>query len=127
MGASVYQLLVESIMNRMPSREEDPGDFFIGFDRLDHPYLLLPTPIRLLPQNEVFTVRFVCDPLNKFRYTLDHHFTKVSYTNLVNYHNDKAFFFGPEDNMLKQFLQSDMYQTYVEWLEHLHTDLSSWV
>lgn len=121
MKQPVYELIVESVMKRMPRENEDPQDFFIGMDEFDNPYLLLPTPEGLFGKNDIFALRFIRDPLNKFRFKLDRHFSKVSLDDFEKFYDDKTFYFGPEDNMLRKFLESDTYQTYTEWIDNLHT------
>lgn len=121
MNKPIYRLIVESVMKRMPGTGEDPRDFFIGTDKFENPYLLLPTPAGLFGKEDVFAVRFLCDPLNKFRYTLDTHFTKVSLNDFEQFFDDKTFFFGPDDNMLIKFLHGETYQTYAEWVDNLYT------
>jgi hypothetical protein len=121
MKEPIYQLIVESVMKRLPDGNEEPEDFFIGVDGFDNSYLLLPTPERLFGKNDMFAIRFIRQPFNKFRYELDTHFTKVSFNEMESFYDDKTFFFGPDDNMLKQFLQGETYQTYVEWVDNLYT------
>lgn len=121
MKQPVYRLIVESVMKRMPGRDEQPEDFFIGLDRYEQPFLLLPTPDELFGKNDIFTVRFLRDPLNKFHYTMDRHFTLMSLDRFEKFYDDKTFYFGPNENMLVKFLQGETYQTYTEWIHNLYT------
>jgi hypothetical protein len=105
-------------MTRMPKEDEQVEDFFIGFDACRRPYLLLPTP-DVFTDDALFAIRLVKDPLNPFRFTLDSHFTRMPFSRFHHFFDDKTYFFGPEDNMLKRFLQGRTYQAYTEWMRNL--------
>ncbi|HEX7063842.1 MAG TPA: hypothetical protein VF199_02135 [Bacillales bacterium] len=118
METQVYLMIVRSVMSRMPREEEQVEDFFIGFDSCDRPYLLLPTP-ETLGDDSLFAIRLIADPLNRFRFRLDSHFTCMPLQRLKYFFDDKTYFFGPEDNMLKRFLKGRTYRVYTEWINNL--------
>lgn len=118
MNHQVYRMIVKSVMTRMPRDKEQVEDFFIGFDACERPYLLLPTP-DILGEDLLFAIRLVGDPDNSFRFTLDSHFTCMPFRRFRHFYDDKTFFFGPEENMLKQFLKEHTYRTYTEWVHNL--------
>ncbi|HET7580560.1 MAG TPA: hypothetical protein VFK33_14875 [Bacillales bacterium] len=118
MNTEVYRMIVKSVMTRMPREMEQVEDFFIGFDGCDRPYLLLPTPDQL-GEDYLFAIRLVRDPLNKFRYALDSHFTRMPFRRFRHFYDDKTYFFGPKDNMLQQFLKGATYRIYTEWIHNL--------
>lgn len=119
MNDNVYRMIVKSVMTRMPGENEQVEDFFIGFDRNERPYLLLPTPDGLA-DDALFTIRLISDPFNPFRYTLDSHFTRMPFEGFRHFFDDKTYFFGPKDNMLKRFLQGNTYRAYTEWMHNLY-------
>lgn len=119
MNKHVYRMIVKSVMTRMPADEESAEDFFIGFDAYKRPYLLLPTPA--IFQGDVqFAIRLIADPANRFQYRLDSDFIRMPFRRFWHFFDDKTYFFGPEDNMLQQFLQSPAYRAYKEWMAYLH-------
>ncbi|TLS38159.1 hypothetical protein [Pseudalkalibacillus caeni] len=120
MNDSVYSLIVESTMMRLPNCYEDTEDFFIGFNDLDNPYLLLPTPKEMFDNDDLFAIRLVPDPLNKFRFELDSNFTRLSFSRFTTFFDDLTYYFGPDENMLEMFLRSASYKTYVEWISNLY-------
>lgn len=119
MQTQVYRMIVKATMTRMPGEHEQAEDFFIGFDRWENPYLLLPTP-EFLTDDALFAIRLLPNPLNHFHYTLDSRFTRMPFERFQDFFDDKTYFFGPKDNMLKRFLKSDTYRTYTEWMQHLY-------
>ncbi|WP_270182511.1 hypothetical protein [Alkalihalobacillus sp. CinArs1] len=120
MNDSVYQLIVETTVKRVPTCHESPNDFFIALDDCDYPYLILPTPKEMFDNDDVFAIRLIPDVLNKFRYDLDNSYTKLSFSRFSTFFDDKTYYFGPEDNMLVKFLTSSIYKNYVAWISHLY-------
>ncbi|WP_347552208.1 hypothetical protein ABFG93_08200 [Pseudalkalibacillus hwajinpoensis] len=120
MNDSVYQLIVESTVKRVPTCHESPEDFFIALDDRDYPYLILPTPREMFDNDDVFTIRLIPDALNKFRYEMDNSFTKLSFSCFSTFFDDKTYYFGPEENMLVTFLKSHVYKSYVAWVGNLY-------
>lgn len=114
----VYRMIVKSVMTRKPGNDEFLEDFFIGFDTCRRPYLLLPTPAKL-GEECLFAIRLVGDSANRFRFKLDTHFTCMPFRRFLFFHDDKSYFFGPADNMLRHFLNGPVYRVYTEWIEHL--------
>ncbi|MBN8209199.1 hypothetical protein JI666_10625 [Bacillus sp. NTK071] len=120
MNDSVYQLIVETTVKRVPTCHESPEDFFIALDDRDYPYLILPTPKEMFDNDDVFTIRLIPDPLNRFRFEMDNSFTKLSFTRFFTFFDDKSYYFGPDDNMLIHFLKSPVYKSYVAWISNLY-------
>lgn len=114
----VYRMIVKSVMTRMPEDDEFLEDFFIGFDCCRRPYLLLPTP-EAIGEDRVFAIRLVGDPSNRFSFELDTNFTCMPFRRFRFFHDDKKYFFGPDDNMLRRFLNSSVYRAYKDWVNHL--------
>lgn len=119
MNTQIYRMIVKATMTRMPRENEQTEDFFIGFDHDENPYLLLPTPA-FLKDNALFAIRLLPNPFNHFHYTLDSRFTRVPFHRLQTFYDDKTYFFGPEENMLQRFFDSDIYKTYTEWMQNIY-------
>ncbi|EIT85783.1 hypothetical protein A374_08109 [Fictibacillus macauensis ZFHKF-1] len=113
----VQRMIVQTTMSRLPVKQESNQDFFIGYDHKEMPYLLLPTAPGLLSEEECFALPFERDLYNSYKYTLNYAKTIVNLEELTLFIDHLSFFFGPDQNMLRVYLQSKHYETFVEWSE----------
>jgi hypothetical protein len=104
-------------MLRNPRYEEDEYNYFVGFNEEGNAFLLLPTAKGLLEANYIFALSLVQNKEKKYIYELDTKVTAVDLNDLYEFHDDLAFFFGPNHNLLKKFLNSKGYKTYVSWIQ----------
>jgi hypothetical protein len=118
----VHRIIVETIMSRKPSFRENEHAFFVGFNEGGRAYLLLPTAIGILAENELYAIPILNDSEKSHLYVLDQIITTIKLNELYEFHDDLTLFFGPEHNMLRRFLDSDKFKSYVNWSSMLRED-----
>jgi hypothetical protein len=106
-------------MLRTPHFDEDVHDFFIAYDKEHNPLLLLPTTKGFLPERQLYSISFIKKENNSYQYTLSEKIMPFSIDESTLIHDQLGFFFGPENNMLKNFFKGDTYGAYVVWTKHM--------
>jgi hypothetical protein len=107
---------VEATMLRNPCSTENPYKFFAGYNEEGNAYLFLPTAKGLLKSNYLFALAIIRNEEKKYIYELDTKVVPISLDDIYDFHEDLTFFFGPNHNMLKKFLESKGYKTYINWI-----------
>ncbi len=116
------RLLVQCTMLRQPTIHESAADFFVGFD-IDHtPYLFLPTAHGVLEENELYAVPILMRKKDARMYLLDDTILAVDLKDFDEFHCDLTYYFGPEYNMLKKYVKSTEYRSYVMWSNGIRQD-----
>ncbi|WP_257349305.1 hypothetical protein [Pseudalkalibacillus decolorationis] len=109
------RLMVHLTMLRKASLHESAADFFVGFDNKDNPYLFLPTSKGVLPENQLYAVPVLMRRKEATLFLLDDTILAVDIGDFHEFHSDLTYYFGPEHNMLKKFIRSTEYRSYVLW------------
>ncbi|WLD94165.1 hypothetical protein [Alkalihalobacillus sp. AL-G] len=109
------RLLVQLTMLREATLHESAVDFFVGFDDDENPYLFLPTSPGVLPENQLYAVPVLMRRKEATLFLLDDTILTVNIENFHEFHSDLTYYFGPEHNMLKKYIRSTEYRSYVLW------------
>ncbi|WP_221568178.1 hypothetical protein [Alkalihalobacillus sp. TS-13] len=116
------RLLVQCTMLRQPTLQESAVDFFVGFDSENTPYLFLPTSHGVLEEHELYAVPVLMRKKEASLYLLDDTILAVDLNDMIEFHCDLTYYFGPEYNMLKKYLKSTEYRSYVMWSNGIRQD-----
>jgi hypothetical protein len=109
------RLLVQMTMLRNATLKESAGDFFVGYDTEENPYLFLPTSPGVLPENHLYAVPVLMRRKDATLFLLDDTIVAVDIDCFQEFHSDLTYYFGPEHNMLKKYVRSTEYRSYVLW------------
>lgn len=113
----IHRLIVETTMLRNPMQPENPLRFFAGYNEEGNAYLFLPTAKGLLKPNYLFALAIVQNTDKKYIFELDTKVIAINLEDIYDFHEDLTFFFGPNHNMLKKFLDGKGYKTYINWIQ----------
>ncbi len=116
------RLIVQCSMLRQPTLHESAADFFVGFDLENTPYLFLPTSHGVLEDYELYAVPVLMRKKEASLYLLDDTILAVDVNDMIEFHCDLTYYFGPEYNMLKKYLKSTEYRSYVMWSNGMRQD-----
>lgn len=115
---------LEEKLSRFPQKTESPFQFFVGFKPEGTPFLLLPTPTGILPRGEVFAVQIIQKRSGALLFRMADDIIAVQLNEFVEIHDDLTYFFGPNHNMLKKYVESEDYLKYVDYVHKAQSTIN---